>query len=432
MSDDWSQLQAYLLREARRCVNRPVGRFKHAWLAPMARRSPGDAWGEDGRFAQGDYAGGLFHHDVSESASELCRDPELVEACFGSLLCFLDAAAPSGRIHRIELPFRTRDPEPAKPVMAQLALRAIAAVPRGLERAAEHRVLPRLLAFIDETERSTTGMHGLLLTPSARASGFDSDVLTAGLPDYAVEGPDTNTFMVLEYEATAELARRLGEDATARRLLEKAATLRERIDELLWFQPEATYVGLRWRLGATSAQSEIVGLIDPDGGFRPRASWITLLPLYAGIPSAERAASLFARLLDPSRYWSPVGVRTTPADDVLFQQASRVMIHDPRRGEPGPVSNWSGPVWILANYYMFCALRRYGHEAPARSLALATGRLLAADLRTTGALHECYDDAGRGLWPRRGTFISWNVLALTMLREVGALTPPGQAEAAER
>ena len=420
-NDPFQALREMLVRETRRCVRPPVGRFRHPWLAPMPPRdsTPDGRWADDNRFAIGDYAGGLFHHDVSESAIENCRDAELAEASFGSLLCFLDCAEPNGCIHRIELPHRVRDPEPAKPVMAQLALRAIDGIDDGLARAERHRVLPRLLAFVDHLERRTTGLHGLLLTASARASGFDSDVLTAGLPENSVEGPDTNTFMVLEYRALAELARRLGDDATAATLVEKANALAQRIDELLWHEPAHTYVALRWRHGAAQQRDELVGHYDPDGVWRPLASWISLLPLIAGIPGVDRAAALLDALLDPQRYWGPAGVRTVPLDDPFFQQAARVMIYDPRRGERGPVSNWSGPVWILASFYMFRALQLHGRRSEARELALRTAKTLADDLRTTGMLHENYDDSGHGLWPRRGTFLSWNVLATTMLREAG-------------
>jgi len=278
---------------------------------------------------------------------------------------------------------------------------------------------------VDYLERRTTGLHGLLLTPSARASGFDSDVLTAGLPENSVEGPDTNTFMVLEYRALAELARRMGDAATAATMLEKADVLAHRMDQLLWHERARSYVALRWRQGAAREHEEIVGHYDPDGVWQPLASWISLLPLVAGIPGPERAASLLQDLLDPQRYWGPAGVRTVPKNDPYFQQAPRVMIYDPRRGERGPVSNWSGPVWVLASFYMFRALQLHGRAAEARELALRTATTLAEDLRTTGMLHENYDDAGRGLWPQRGTFLSWNVLATTMLREAGlAATVP--------
>jgi putative isomerase len=88
------------------------------------------------------------------------------------------------------------------------------------------------------------------------------------------------------------------------------------------------------------------------------------------------------------------------------------MMFDFKKNGRGPVSNWSGPVWVLSNYYMARALAAYGYAAAASELQEKTRTLLANDLAQTGRLHECYNDAGTGLWPRSGTFISWNVLAL--------------------
>jgi len=75
---------------------------------------------------------------------------------------------------------------------------------------------------------------------------------------------------------------------------------------------------------------------------------------------------------------------------------------------------------VLSSYYLCKGLMRYGYLAQARELALRTARLLSRDLEATGRLHECYDDDGRGLWPLApgATFISWNVLSLTMLRQL--------------
>lgn len=424
-----SALRAYVTEQATRSVRAPIGRFHHPWLAPMPPIGPADGSTTHGtggataradvgdRFALGDYTGGLFHHDVSEAAIALARVPELAPACLGSLLCMLDCAREDGCVHRIELPHKARDPEPAKPVLAQLALRAIDGMgDDGLEQAARHRVLPRLLAFLGYLERTHTGLHGLALTPSARASGFDSDLLSAGLPERSVEGPDTSAFLVLERRALAELARRLGDDAEAARLDEKADALAARMEELLFHEDErgGTYVALRWKHGAARWEDEVVGHRDPDGVLHPMASWTGLFPLYAGIPSPARAAAIVRRLLDPAGHWGPRGVRTVPKDSPYFHQAARVLLFDPRRGERGPVSNWTGPVWILSSYYMARGLERYGFDEAARELDARTLRLLADDLAATGALHECYDDEGRGLWPLRGTFLSWNALALVL------------------
>lgn len=395
----------------------PLSAHGARWLAERAAGGRGELPAGGDRFALGDYGLGLFHHDVSEAAIALAREPQLAEACFGSLLCFLDCARPDGCVHRIELPHKARDPEPAKPVMAQLALRALEALGEGgAARLDEHRVLPRLLAFLGYLERTHVGLHGLFLTPSARASGFDSDASTAGFPERSVEGPDTNAFMVLEYRAAAELARRLGRDPEAAILREKADALRARIEALLWYEDErgGTYVALRWRHGSARWDDEVVGHRDPDGVVRPLATWTGLLPLYAGVPSDARAEKIVERLIDPSGFWGPSGVRTVPKDSPFFHQAARVMLHDPRRGEPGPVSNWSGPVWVLSNYYLARGLERYGERERALDLDARTLTLLEGDLTRTDGLHECYDDDGRGLWPRTGKFLSWNVLALVL------------------
>jgi putative isomerase len=361
---------------------------------------------------------------VSQAAIELVRYDDLRPAVAGSLLNLLDCAAPSGCVFRTELPERVRELEPAKPVLAQLALTLVEAMDAdGPGWALRNDVFPRLSRFIAYYEREYTGAHGLFLTHSSRASGFDSDVLTAGLPDKSVEGPDTNAFMVLEYGAMGELARRLGEPGVEE-YTSKAEALRQRIESLLWYEGErgGFYTALRARSGAATLEARVSGP-QPDGHLAPLESWVGLLPLYAGIPSPARARRLCERLLNPSAYWGPQGVRTAPADDVYFQQAPRVMLFDFKRGERGPVSNWSGPVWVLSNYYLAEGLRRYGFAAEARALARRTADLLSNALARQGALHECYNDAGVGLWPRRGTFISWNVLALTLLARDGLGCP---------
>ena len=96
----------------------------------------------------------------------------------------------------------------------------------------------RVAAFIRWLEHHYTGLHGLMLTHSSLQSGFDSDILTASLPDKSVEGPDTSAFMVLEYQALAELHRLAGDDAAAAECDEKAHELRARMESLLWFEDE--------------------------------------------------------------------------------------------------------------------------------------------------------------------------------------------------
>jgi len=439
---EFDELRRYLIEQSVRCIRPPIDRFRHPWLAPMPPSEATEAYfrrrrGEQRKvgagleeplarpstgdnFVAGDYSLGLFHHDASESAIELLRHGAIREAAIGSLLCLLDCAEPSGRVHRAELGHKSREAEPSKPVIAQYALRAMHSLGADGPSWLEHnRVLERVIRFVRFLEDEYVGLHGLFLTHSSLQSGFDSDLLSAGFPDKSVEGPDTNAFMVLEYRALGELTAALQSTAASSEWVEKADALAERMERLLWYEDDrgGRYVALRWVHGVGSLEGEIVRSVDPDGTLKPSRSWICFLPLYAGVPSKEHALRIVSRVLDPASYWGPRGIRTAPADDPLFQQARRVLLFDRKKDARGPVSNWSGPVWILPNYYLATALAAYGFKAEARELAIKTARLLAAGLARHGALHECYDDSGRGLWPLKGTFISWNVLALTLLRQ---------------
>jgi Mannosylglycerate hydrolase MGH1-like glycoside hydrolase domain len=422
---DVSALRTALRRWTRECIRPPHLRFRHPWLAPMplsaaaarvlaGKPSPAQRASISGDgFTSGDYSLGLFHHDASEASIALLEEDEFRAAAAGSLLCLLDCADPDGRVHRAELPHKARESEPSKPIIAQYALRCALAL--GAEWADRHRVYPRVVAFQRWQERHLTGLHGLFLTWSSLQSGFDTDVLSAGFPDRTIEGPDTSAFMVLEYEALADLARLVGREGESEQWLESAALLRRRIEELLWSDTLGHYVALRWEHGVGAPDAEIVGTRDVDGVVRPFVSWTGLLPLFVGIPSKERARRMVEVLRRPEGFWGPMGLRTCPADDLYFQQSRRVLLYDFKKGRRGPVSNWSGPVWVLSSYYLAEGLSRYGFAAPARELAVRTARLLAGDLQRTGALHECWNDAGVGLWPPTGTFVSWNVLAPVML-----------------
>jgi putative isomerase len=77
-------------------------------------------------------------------------------------------------------------------------------------------------------------------------------------------------------------------------------------------------------------------------------------------------------------------------------------------------SNWLGPVWIIANYFVWKALKRYGYKREADALADKTIRLLSRDLEINGSLNEYYHpDTGAAL-SHKG-YITWNLLVLEMI-----------------
>jgi putative isomerase len=448
-------LSEFLIAESRKCCRPAVARFEHPWIAPMplseggaallrargvdvsptidptrdaTKKTPASSAANHGPldvFNTGDYSLGLFHHDASEAAIELLRYPEFVQACSGALLNLLDNARTDGFVRRVELVTKSHEDEPSKPVIAQFALRCARAQPGGTGEAAswlrQYDIYHRVAKFLEYIEITYGGMHGLIKAHSALQTGFDNDLLTVALPDNTVEDPGINAFMVLEYEAMVEIARMLGKDHEAPRWHHKAERLKRLMNELMWWETpngEGFYVALTWKHGVAQLASEIVS--DHAGNLiSPLCTWVSLLPLYAGVPDAARAAKLVKLMTRESAFWGPYGVRTLPADSVYFNQAPRSLIFDFKVMKRSAVSNWQGPVWVLSNYYMAAGLARAGRVDLAKELTRRTIDLCASGLQKHGSLHECFDDAGKGLWPSEGGFVSWNVLALTMMREWG-------------
>lgn len=426
---DFTRLREHLLTESRRCVRAPSDRFKHPWLSPSP--PPRNALGPSARpahadstdvFNTGDYSLGLFHHDASEAAVELLRHEEFIAPCRGSLLNFLDLMEPSGCIHRVEMPHRTHEAEPAKPCMAQFALRCAAAAHDREQAAAwlgSNDVYPRVARFAEFSEREYTGSHGLIVAHSALQTGFDNDLLLVNAPERTIEDPGASAMMALEYDALAELAQLLHRASDAERWRSKARDLRGRMNQFMWHDDAARNTGWYAALRASDPSPD-AKVLDPSTGGEglpaaPMLSWTSLLPLSARVPDQSRAAKLIALLTDPRAFWGPAGVRTAPADSLYFNQSPRSLIFDPKVGTRTAVSNWQGPVWVLASYYLAEGLHAAGRAGEARELSLRTARGLTKCLESHGTLFECTDDDARGLWPHAGGFVSWNVLAITML-----------------
>jgi putative isomerase len=76
-------------------------------------------------------------------------------------------------------------------------------------------------------------------------------------------------------------------------------------------------------------------------------------------------------------------------------------------------SNWLGPVWIIANYFVWKGLKKYGYTEAAAELADKTIQTLAADLARNGSLDEYYHpDTGAPL--SHHGFLDWNMLVMEM------------------
>jgi hypothetical protein len=127
-----------------------------------------------------------------------------------------------------------------------------------------------------------------------------------------------------------------------------------------------------------------------------------LLPLWAGLPDAARAAALVRRtLLDPLRYWRPYGLPNVSALDPAYKPDNR---------------GGSGGVWLMWNTMLGEGLLDYGFRAEAAELVTRLMTAMLAVLREQKSFREAYNaDELEGLGDRD---YLWGVAPVALLMRV--------------
>ncbi len=169
------------------------------------------------------------------------------------------------------------------------------------------------------------------------SSGLDDSPLwDHGMPAAA---PDLNTYLVLQNEGLATIARILRRDADAAMFQQRADALLEAMLGQLWDEGHGVFAA------RTSA-----GLVPVSTPFH-------LLPLLTGRLPRQKYERLIAELT--TTYWTTYPIPTVSPRDPAFD-ANQM---------------WRGPVWLNINYFFIEALKRCGRPDLAadlrrRSLAL--------------------------------------------------------------
>lgn len=135
-----------------------------------------------------------------------------------------------------------------------------------------------------------------------------------------------------------------------------------------------------------------------------------LLPLWAGIPDATRAAELVRRTItDPARFWRTYGMPNCSAQDPSYASNN---------------DGGSGGVWMVWNTMIGEGLCDYGYFAEAWELF---SRIMAAEVRSLTENHcfrEAYDsDTGAGLGDQDYLWGTVPLHLLTRLHGVQILSP---------
>jgi hypothetical protein len=195
-----------------------------------------------------------------------------------------------------------------------------------------------------------------------------------------IAAPDLCSYLVLDCEALASMARTLGKSSDMGAYEREADELRALTNEHLWDEQ----AGLYFDREASS------------GKFIRSNTIASLLPLWAGIPDTRRARRLTEHILDPDAFNTLTPLPSVALKDPDFER-----------------DMWRGPVWINTAFAVIEGMRRYGFDEAASDLAF---RLCDGVFRTFGhnrRFYEFYDPtdhATAGLQRKRGN--RWKAITL--------------------
>lgn len=238
--------------------------------------------------------------------------------------------------------------------------------------------------------------------------GMDNDPASFGRPKFSTANIFLNAFMVREIEAYTEILTRNGQEegliAAWRSRREKLIAA---IQEECWDPRDQFYYSVDVDIRTRSFDwfHQGLGVFWKTLPIRIR-TWSGFLPMLAGFAGEEQAAALAGQYADASTFYCEYGVTTLGRNEKQFNLEAT---NNP--------SNWLGPVWLVANYTVFSAMLQYGYHREAEEICTHSLKLLGMDLKKTGLLHEYYNPF-TGEPVMNGGFINWNILALTMVKEL--------------
>lgn len=238
--------------------------------------------------------------------------------------------------------------------------------------------------------------------------GMDNDPASFGRPKFSTANIFYNSFMVQEleaYEKLQRLARRGCEELEKTK--NRRAVLIDAIQSECWDKRDQFFYSVDVDVKTRQFDwfHKGLGVFWKTLPIKIR-TWSGFLPLLAGFATEEQAKALAAHSQDPSTFCCEYGIATLAKDEKMYNLEAT---NNP--------SNWLGPIWLVANYGVFKGLLNYGYRREAEDLCRKSLILLGQDLETTGSMHEYYDpDTGKPVM--NGGFINWNLLALTMARDL--------------
>ena len=189
-------------------------------------------------------------------------------------------------------------------------------------------------------EKNDADHDGIVEYNHPYSSGLDDSPLwDEGVP---VESPDINTYLVLQQEALAKIAKELGLDEEARQWSLRAEEQLRKMIEHFWDEKAGVFWALR--------DHKRISALTP----------FNLYPLITGRLDRGMADRLVAHLKNPEEFWATYPITTVARNDPQYS----------------PERMWRGPVWMNINYLFIEGLMRSGYPELARELRDKTLELM--------------------------------------------------------
>lgn len=204
-----------------------------------------------------------------------------------------------------------------------------------------------------------------------------------------------------------KVATNLGQTDDAYSYAVKANTLKTNIQKHLWDDEAKSFWNMyrTGRLYKRVSYSNFIALMDSD------------------LLSQENGREMIKRYLwNEDHLLAKYGLRSLSKQDPDYNNENIIV----------PYSNWQGPVWPVANYMYYVALKNYGFTEECKQLASTLGTLVLNDIATCGSMHENYHaDTGATLAPTANQskggiftgFVGWNLLVQNILMGEAENTP---------
>jgi putative isomerase len=217
-------------------------------------------------------------------------------------------------------------------------------------------------------EKNDLDGNGLCEYTHPFSSGLDDSPLwDEGMP---VEAPDLNTYLYLQQEAMAKIARVIGLPQEADLWEQRAAAMAERMIRLMWDDQ----AGFFW----ARKEGRPILVRTP----------FNLFPLLTGRMPPAIARRLIAHLVDERQFWPRFPVPTVALDDPKYD----------------PNQMWRGPTWVNINYLLIKGLQRTGYEALAGELRRRTLELIC----TQDDVYEYYHPEDGSKPPKAACIFGWS------------------------